>query len=135
MQQSEGGSAVPDEIAKPIYWESGVPPPAVATAPLRVDQAELEAVRTAAAMAREVLDYTTGLVGPGVTTDELDRAAHAKIIELGAYPSPLNYGGFPKSVCTSVNNVVCHGIPDDRALRPTDVINIDVSVYVKRVKG
>ncbi|CAI5987536.1 unnamed protein product [Closterium sp. NIES-64] len=64
---------------------------------------------------------------PGVTTDEIDRAVHEMIIEAGAYPSPLNYAGFPKSVCTSVNECICHGIPDSRPLEDGDIINIDVT--------
>jgi methionyl aminopeptidase len=64
----------------------------------------------------------------GVTTDEIDRYVHEKIIDEGAYPSPLNYQNFPKSVCTSVNNVACHGIPDDRALLDGDIVNIDITV-------
>ncbi|KAM0896527.1 hypothetical protein ACQ4PT_023163 [Festuca glaucescens] len=67
---------------------------------------------------------------PSMTTDEIDRAVHQMIIDAGAYPSPLGYGGFPKSVCTSVNECICHGIPDSRALRDGDIINIDVTVYL-----
>lgn len=71
-----------------------------------------------------------GMVAPGVTTDEIDRAVHRMVVEAGAYPSPLNYGRFPKSVCTSVNECICHGIPDSRKLRDGDIINIDVTVYL-----
>ena len=67
---------------------------------------------------------------PGITTDELDEAAHNKCIELDAYPSPLLYKGFPKSICTSVNNVVIHGIPDLRELQDGDIINIDITVSI-----
>jgi methionine aminopeptidase len=70
------------------------------------------------------------MVAPGVTTDQIDKAVHAMIVEAGAYPSPLNYGRFPKSVCTSVNECICHGIPDSRPLREGDIINIDVTVYL-----
>ncbi|CAI5519640.1 unnamed protein product [Closterium sp. Naga37s-1] len=72
---------------------------------------------------------------PGVTTDEIDRAVHEMIIEAGAYPSPLNYAGFPKSVCTSVNECICHGIPDSRPLEDGDIINIDVTVYLNGYHG
>lgn len=65
----------------------------------------------------------------GTTTDEIDRHVHKKIIDADAYPSPLRYGGFPKSICTSVNNVACHGIPDDRPLMDGDIVNVDVTVY------
>ncbi len=71
-------------------------------------------MRAAGRLAAEVLEYAGTLVKAGVTTDAIDRAVHAKIIAAGAYPSPLNYGAFPKSVCTSVNECICHGIPDDR---------------------
>lgn len=64
----------------------------------------------------------------GITTDELDKFAHELITDNAAYPSPLNYRGFPKSICTSVNNVACHGIPDDRPLADGDIINVDVTV-------
>ncbi|GBN20679.1 Methionine aminopeptidase 1D, mitochondrial, partial [Araneus ventricosus] len=65
---------------------------------------------------------------PDVTTDELDAIAHDACIKYEAYPSPLNYRGFPKSICTSVNNVACHGIPDDRKLKDGDIISVDISV-------
>ncbi|XP_066353616.1 methionine aminopeptidase 1B, chloroplastic-like [Miscanthus floridulus] len=70
------------------------------------------------------------MLQPSVTTDEIDRAVHQMIVDAGAYPSPLGYGGFPKSVCTSVNECTCHGIPDSRELQDGDIINIDVTVYL-----
>jgi methionyl aminopeptidase len=79
--------------------------------------------------------YAKGIVVPGLSTADLDRLVHEKIVQAGAYPSPLNYSGFPKSLTTSVNNVVCHGIPDDRPLESTDLINVDVSVYVGGFHG
>lgn len=71
----------------------------------------------------------------GQTTDEIDALVHGLAIDNSAYPSPLNYRGFPKSVCTSVNNVACHGIPDDRPLQDGDIINVDVTVslFVNRI--
>jgi methionyl aminopeptidase len=74
-------------------------------------------MRAACKLAAEVLNYAGTLVQPGVTTDEIDRAVHDMAVSRGAYPSPLNYGKFPKSVCTSVNEVMCHGIPDSRWAR------------------
>lgn len=65
----------------------------------------------------------------GTTTDEIDKMIHSFIIENDAYPSPLNYSNFPKSLCTSVNEVICHGIPDDRALVEGDIVNVDISIY------
>ncbi|KAL4321951.1 hypothetical protein AHAS_Ahas14G0161800 [Arachis hypogaea] len=67
---------------------------------------------------------------PSVTTNEIDKAVHQMIIDAGAYPSPLGYGGFPKNVCTSVNECMCHGIPDSRQLQNSDIINIVVTVYL-----
>jgi methionyl aminopeptidase len=81
-----------------------------------------------ARLAREILNLAAERVCPGVTTDELDALVHEACIVRGAYPSPLNFHGFPKSVCTSVNNVACHGIPDDRPLCDGDIVNIDVTV-------
>merc|ERR1719204_567196 len=71
----------------------------------------------------------------GMTTDELDKFGHDLIVERGAYPAPLNYRGFPKSICTSVNNVLCHGIPNSRQLQDGDIISIDVSIFYKGVFG
>lgn len=75
------------------------------------------------------------LVRPGITTEEIDIAVHEFAIEHNAYPSPLNYYRFPKSVCTSINEVVCHGIPDSRPLEEGDIVNIDVSLYVRGYHG
>jgi len=73
------------------------------------------------------------MIKVGITTDEINNAVHDFIIENNAYPSPLNYHGFPKSICTSVNEVICHGIPDDRQLKDGDIINLDITVYYKGV--
>ena len=82
-----------------------------------------------------MLEETGAAVAVGVTTDELDRVAHEAHLSRGVYPSPLRYRGFPKSVCTSVNEVICHGIPDDRALVDGDIVNVDVTVYLDGVHG
>ncbi|XP_042501100.1 methionine aminopeptidase 1D, chloroplastic/mitochondrial-like [Macadamia integrifolia] len=87
-------------------------------------------MRASGQLAAQVLEYAGTLVKPGVKTDEIDQAIHQMIIDNGAYPSPLGYGGFPKSVCTSVNECICHGIPDSRALEDGDIINIDVTVFL-----
>jgi methionyl aminopeptidase len=71
----------------------------------------------------------------GITTDEIDKAVHQMIVDNGAYPSPLGYCGYPKSVCTSVNECICHGIPDSRPLEDGDIINIDVTVYLNGYHG
>ena len=92
-------------------------------------------MRAAGRAAREVLLEVGAAVAPGVTTDELDRICHEACIARGGYPSPLDYKGFPKSLCTSVNEVICHGIPDDRALLDGDIVNCDVTIYLDGVHG
>ena len=89
---------------------------------------DFEAMARAGRLAAECLDMIGGHVKPGVTTGALDKICHDFIVDHGAYPSPLNYRGFPKSVCISINHVVCHGIPGDRVLKDGDVMNIDVTV-------
>jgi methionyl aminopeptidase len=86
-------------------------------------------------LARQVLDLAGRAVHVGVTTDSIDALVHETIIQNEAYPSPLNYHGFPKSCCTSVNEVICHGIPDDRKLQRGDVVNIDITVYLDGYHG
>jgi methionine aminopeptidase type I len=90
---------------------------------------EQDKMRIAGRLAADVLDMISDYVKPGVTTGELDRICHDYITEVqDAIPAPLNYRGFPKSICTSVNHVVCHGIPGDRRLKAGDAVNIDVTV-------
>ena len=90
---------------------------------------EQDKMRVAGRLAADVLDMIGDYVKPGITTGELDRICHEYITEVqGAIPAPLNYRGFPKSICTSVNHVVCHGIPGDRKLKSGDAINIDITV-------
>lgn len=121
--------AVPASIPRPPYAESGAFPE-WDPRPQVHDEAGLVKMRAACKLAAEVLNHAGTLVKPGVTTDEIDKAVHKMIIDAGAYPSPLNYGKFPKSVCTSVNEVICHGIPDSRPLQEGDIVNIDVTVYL-----
>ena len=91
---------------------------------------DFEKMRVAGKLAAETLDYITPFVKPGVTTEELNTLCHNFIVEAGAIPAPLNYKGFPKSICTSVNHVVCHGIPGPKKLNNGDIVNIDVTVIV-----
>ena len=92
---------------------------------------DFESMRRAGKLAAETLDIITPEVGPGVTTERLDRLCHDFIVGHGAVPAPLGYRGFPKSICTSINHVVCHGIPNERkVLRDGDIINIDVTVIL-----
>ena len=90
--------------------------------------ADFDGMRKAGFLAAQTLDYIVPYVKPGVTTDALDRLCHDFIIDHNAIPSPLNYRGFPKSICTSINHVVCHGIPGDKKLKDGDIMNIDVTV-------
>ncbi|MDM7946574.1 MAG: type I methionyl aminopeptidase [Oceanibaculum nanhaiense] len=92
--------------------------------------ADFDGMRRAGRLAAETLDFITPHVQPGVTTGELDRLCHDYIVEHGAVPAPLGYRGFPKSICTSVNHVVCHGIPGDKKLVESDILNIDVTVIL-----
>jgi methionyl aminopeptidase len=129
---------VPAHIPRPYYVDSGEElAPRTPAAPRSPDV--IERMRSAGRVARTVLEETGKHVAPGITTDELDRIAHEMTIELGAYPSPLQYPGgaypFPKAICTSVNEVICHGIPDDRELRDGDILNIDVTCFLDGVHG
>ena len=93
-------------------------------------------MRVAGKLAAEVLNYIAPFVQAGVSTNYLNNLCHAKIISAGAIPAPLNYKGFPKSICTSINHVVCHGIPsDNKILKNGDIINIDVTVIVEGWHG
>jgi methionyl aminopeptidase len=124
---------VPAEIPRPPYAVTGRPGPSVS--PLVRTPDEIVAMRRAGIAAAEILLAAGEAVAVGVTTDEIDRLVHELTIEKGGYPSPLNYKGFPKSVCTSVNEVICHGIPDSRPLADGDIINIDVTIFVGGVHG
>jgi methionyl aminopeptidase len=99
------------------------------------DPADFPALHAAGRLAAETLDMITPHVRPGVTTGELDRLCHDFIIDHSATPAPLNYRGFPKSICTSINHVVCHGIPGDRQLDEGDILNIDVTVILNGWHG
>ncbi|HSQ63049.1 MAG TPA: type I methionyl aminopeptidase [Polyangiaceae bacterium] len=96
---------------------------------------EIEAIRVSSQMAAETLLLVGEKLRPGMTTDEIDAIVHEDTVRRGAYPSPLNYKGFPKSVCTSVNEVVCHGIPSNRVLANGDIINVDVTTFYKGFHG
>lgn len=96
---------------------------------------EFEKMRHAGKLAAQVLDHITEFVKPGVTTNKLNEICHKMIVDNKAIPAPLNYKGFPKSICTSINHVVCHGIPDDKKLKDGDIVNIDVTVIVDGYHG
>ena len=99
------------------------------------DEETIERIRAAGRIAADAIAAVGAAVRPGVTTDELDRIGHEFVTDHGAYPSTLGYRGFPKSVCSSINEVVCHGIPDDTALEPGDIVNIDITAYRDGVHG
>ncbi len=95
----------------------------------------IERMRIAGRLAAQALDEVGRHVAPGVTTDELDRIGHEFLCDHGAYPSTLGYRGYPKSLCTSVNEVICHGIPDSTVLRDGDIVNVDITAYIGGVHG
>ncbi|KAI9659718.1 MAG: Methionine aminopeptidase 1 [Alyxoria varia] len=125
--------AIPERIRKPEYAADGIPRSEQGMIGRNkitiLDAKQQEGIRKASRLAREVLDVTAREIKPGVTTDRLDEVVHNACIERDCYPSPLNYYQFPKSVCTSINEVICHGIPDQRPLQDGDIINIDVTTY------
>lgn len=129
----------PPEIPRPDYAITGQPLSELALKQSNVikvlTKKEIKHARAACRLGREILDLAHSHVRPGITTDEIDRIVHAAIISRGAYPSPLNYHNFPKSICTSVNEVICHGIPDARPLEEGDIVNLDVTVYYKGFHG
>ncbi|KAJ2961924.1 hypothetical protein NQZ79_g2937 [Umbelopsis isabellina] len=100
-----------------------------------LNEEEIAKMRKVCKIAREVLDIGAAAVRPGISTDEIDRIVHEATIERGAYPSPLNYYNFPKSCCTSVNEVICHGIPDQRLLKDGDIVNLDITCYLDGFHG
>jgi methionyl aminopeptidase len=126
--------SVPNHLPYPEYALSGDP----GESPQEIicySKEEIPKVRRAARLARKILEFALSHAQPGVSTDDIDKLAHNEIIKHNAYPSPLNYYRFPKSICTSVNEVVCHGIPDDRVLNEGDIIKIDVSVFLDGYHG
>lgn len=96
---------------------------------------EIEVMKESCQLAAEVLVMIEPYVKPGVTTDRLNQICHDYIVSKGAIPSPLNYRGFPKSICSSVNEEICHGIPSDRKLRNGDIVNLDITTYFKGFHG
>ena len=125
--------SVPNNIARPPYADSGE---VIRWNESAIKSPEIiERMRHAGAVAAEVLRLAGQAVKPGVTTDEIDALVHDLCIALNAYPSPLNYMGYPKSVCSSVNEVICHGIPDSRKLEQGDIVNLDVTCFIGGVHG
>lgn len=129
-----GRLPVPDHILKPPYVGSNKLPELSSEYQMHDDEG-IAQMRAACELSARVLDFAGTLVRPSITTNEIDIAVHSMIVDAGGYPSPLGYGGFPKSVCTSVNECMCHGIPDSRQLQDGDIINIDVTVYLNGYHG
>lgn len=123
------------DIVPPPYAETGIPPSHDDTILIFSEDEHLANMRHAAKLARKVLDLACSVAKPGVTTDEVDTAVHEALLEAGAYPSPLNYVGFPKSLCSSINEVICHGIPDTRPLEFGDIVSFDASCFINGVHG
>jgi len=125
--------AVPRAIAVPEYV--GKPSPNRSTEPWVQPPEVVEAMRVAGRVAAGALAEGGRTVAPGVTTDEVDRVVHTYLCDHGAYPSTLGYRGFPKSCCVSLNEVICHGIPDSTVIDDGDIVNIDVTAYLGGVHG
>ncbi|YAL82083.1 type I methionyl aminopeptidase [Dermacoccaceae bacterium W4C1] len=124
---------VPAAIPKPEYVDR--PEPAAWTGPEIKSPETIERMRVAGRIAAQALREVGAAVRPGVSTDELDRIGHEFVLDHHAYPSTLGYRGFPKSLCTSVNEVVCHGIPDDRRLSEGEIVKVDITAFIDGVHG
>jgi len=132
---------VPDTIARPDYADhpTGVSESERAlrgnTQIKVLNDEEIEAMKLVCRFTREVIDVAAEATGVGVTTDQIDRLVHEATVDRDCYPSPLNYFEFPKSCCTSINEVICHGIPDMRPLADGDICNVDISVFHRGYHG
>ncbi|MGK5501261.1 type I methionyl aminopeptidase [Streptomyces sp. URMC 125] len=124
---------VPASIPRPEYVGKDAPAPY--TGPEVQDAETIEKMRIAGRIAARAMAAAAEHIAPGVTTDKLDEVAHEYLCDHGAYPSTLGYRKFPKSLCTSVNEVICHGIPDSTVLRDGDIVNLDVTAYIHGVHG
>ena len=124
---------VPAHIPRPEYVDKPAPAPFEGSEVK--DPETIERMRAAGRLAAQARDLVGSHVAPGVTTDELDRIGHEFLCDHGAYPSTLGYKGFPKSLCASVNEVVCHGIPDSYVVQDGDIVNIDITAYLDGVHG
>ena len=129
--------SLPEHIVRTEYAYGGEPGEAKSQRPRVYNAAEIVKARAAGRLARKMLDFANSLaqVPDTYTTAQIDDMTREEIIKHGAYPSPLNYRGFPKSICTSVNEVVCHGIPDDRVVKRGDKVSIDISLFIDGFHG
>ncbi|WP_082599508.1 type I methionyl aminopeptidase [Nocardioides sp. Root151] len=124
---------VPASIPRPEYVDR--PSPSPFTGEEVKDAETIEKMRVAGKLAAQARELVGAAVAPGVTTDELDRIGHEFLCDHGAYPSTLGYRGFPKSLCSSVNEVICHGIPDSTVVQDGDIVNIDITAFLDGVHG
>ncbi|QIK76066.1 type I methionyl aminopeptidase [Nocardioides piscis] len=124
---------VPAAIVRPEYVDR--PAPAPFTGSEVKDAETIQKMRVAGRLAAQARELVGSHVTPGITTDELDRIGHEFLCDHGAYPSTLGYRGFPKSLCSSVNEVICHGIPDSRVVEDGDIVNIDITAFIGGVHG
>src|SRR6476619_6717086 len=124
---------VPSCIERPHYV--GKPRPDRFTGSEVKDADTIARMRVAGRIAAQAMAAVAEHIAPGVTTDELDRVGHEFLCDHGAYPSTLGYKGFPKSLCSSVNEVICHGIPDSRVVEDGDIVNIDITAFINGVHG
>lgn len=125
--------SVPSTIVRPEYV--GKPAPTTHVGGDKYDAETVQRIRVASRIAAQALDAVLSAVKPGVTTDQLDQIGHEFLIAKGAYPSTLGYRGFPKSLCSSLNEVICHGIPDDTVIAEGDIVNIDITAFIDGVHG
>ena len=129
---------VPDTVKRPDYAIDGIPKVkrrgnSWDVEPLNPD--DIPRMKIAGRIAREVLDEAVKIVKPGITTLSIDEVVHKATVDRNSYPSPLNYHGFPRSCCTSINEIICHGIPDYTVLNDGDIVNIDVTIFHDGVHG
>ncbi len=124
---------VPASIPRPEYV--GIAVPSKFTGSNIKTPEQIEKIRHSGKIAAQAIELVGQNAKPGITTDELDKIAHNFLIENGAYPSTLGYRGYPKSICSSLNEVICHGIPDDTVLEDGDILNIDITAYIDGFHG
>ena len=124
---------VPASIPRPEYVGKKVPSKFTGSNIKTPEQ--IEKIRHSGKIAAQAIEIVGQNAKPGITTDELDKIAHHFLIENGAYPSTLGYRGYPKSICSSLNEVICHGIPDDTVLEDGDILNIDITAYIDGFHG
>ncbi len=125
--------AVPRSITRPPYIGRSEPPTYTGDNTYSADQ--IEKIRAAGKIAAQAIQAVGEAIAPGVTTEELDAIGHEFVVSHGAYPSTLGYRGYPKSLCSSINEVICHGIPDDTVLEEGDIVNIDITAYLDGFHG